>query len=294
MEEISMLDDGSTIAAPIESVAELQERVAAPRQGVGDSQIASKQKEEQWFRSPSVLISLLALLFSFGTTFVSYLRTHQQDIHDARSELRALIEQSDHLQQENIDYMQRYSKAPLIQNQVSGLLNTENALIAKQAAAVIDRIPNYVTASEYHAVANALFQSSLAEKAIKVAQKGIEVANDANDEVDLLRFYGNLLFLTGNAEKGREQYKKALDVFGKYKGYNTYYIESTHLITELGWASSEFSSRQCGHISAHLTEAQRHLVALGPGALTDSYAGQLTAVRQQAKSCVADQQANAS
>jgi tetratricopeptide (TPR) repeat protein len=290
-----MSDDASAIVAPIDPIADLHGPVAkTTKQDVGELQLNSKQKEEQWFRSPSVIISLLALLFSFGTTAVSYVRMHQQDIHDARSELRTLVERLDQLPRENIEYMEKYSKTPLVQNQVAGLLNTENAMLAKQAAAVIDRIPNNVAATEYYAVALALWQSSLGEKAIRVAQKGIEVATDANDEVDLLRFYGNILFMFGKAEQGRAQYKKALDIFAKYQGYNTYYIESSHLLTELSWAQSEFRARQCDYIGSHLTEAQRHLSALTPSPLTDPLTNQFKAMVQQLKSCVADQQANAS
>jgi predicted negative regulator of RcsB-dependent stress response len=123
--------------------------------------VALAKHERPWFRRSSVVISVLALLFSLGTTGVSYWHTHQQDIHDARSELRTLIQRLNHLPIEDLEYSRKYENEPKIYGRLSGLLNSENAVIAKQAADVIDRIPSNVSATEYSAVANALIQSAL-------------------------------------------------------------------------------------------------------------------------------------
>jgi hypothetical protein len=248
--------------------------------------IALAKREQPWFRNSSVIISILALLFSFGTTGVSYLRTHQQDIHDARSELRTLIQRLNHLPIENLEYSQKYSTDPTVAGQLSGLVNSENSLIAKQASDVIDRIPNNVSATEYSAVANALIQSALNDKALKLFQLGLTVANDVNDEVNILRSYGSTLFLTGSIENGREKYRKALTVFTRYPPTNNYYIESTHFLTEMAWSGAELSIRQCNYANTHLNEAEHHLSALNPGQQTDRLRRQFENAKTMVSACV--------
>ncbi|MGH6851350.1 MAG: hypothetical protein ACREDD_13045, partial [Methylocella sp.] len=207
-EKIKMPDELAPFRPPIDPITELKENVAKIKQEVDDAlKIASNQRDRQWFRSPSILISLLALLFSFGTTAVSFIRTNKQDVHDARSELRNLIQRLDQIPRENVEYQTKYANDPLVQNQVSALLNSENAMVTKDAADVIDRIPNNVSATEYLAVARALSNSALTDRALKFAKRGLDVSSDVNDEVDLDRFYAGLLFSVGNAEQGRTQYK---------------------------------------------------------------------------------------
>ncbi len=51
-------------------------------------QIAIHRQEAPWYKNMSTVLSIVALLFSFGTTFVSYKRTESQDVQNARVELR--------------------------------------------------------------------------------------------------------------------------------------------------------------------------------------------------------------
>ena len=53
---------------------------------------AASEKKTPWFKETSSVVAILAFIFSFGTTVVSYVRTEQQDIHNARTELQGYIE----------------------------------------------------------------------------------------------------------------------------------------------------------------------------------------------------------
>jgi hypothetical protein len=88
---------------------------------------------------------------------------------------------------ENIEIGKKYPNDPGIQSALSGLLNNENALVAKQAADVISTIPNNVGAEEYLNVANALTQSSINDRALKLYKAGLLASVDVNDEVNILR-----------------------------------------------------------------------------------------------------------
>jgi hypothetical protein len=109
----------------------------------------------------------------------------------------------------------------------------------------------------------------------------LKVANDANDEANILRSYGYLLFVTGDPENGRAKYRLALDIFQKYPTSNNYTIESYHFITEGGWSNAENLIHQCGYARAHADQAELHLKALAPGPTTDQFKAQLNQIRQR-------------
>ena len=83
---------------------------------------------------------------------------------------------------------------------ISSALNSENALVAKQAYEVINLIPAYVEATEYYTVGLALQSSYLFAMAAKMYKSGIDAATDMNDETDLRRGLANLDFTVGDPE----------------------------------------------------------------------------------------------
>ena len=252
--------------------------------GEVDALVAKSAKTEKPSNLP-VWISLLALLFSFGTTGVSYLRTRQQDVHDARSELRTLIGELNRIPVDNVEEMSKYKTDPYAAAQLSGLLNNENALVSKQAFDVIYKIPDKVGATEYLNVANALVQSGLTEKAKKLYRDGLTTANDSNDEVNLDRAYGNVLFNSGDSENGRAQFQAALGVFQRYPNENNFYIEATHFLTELNWADAENSFHHCSYAKSHLAQAEVHLSGMAPGPVTERSGAQLAQAKQRIGGC---------
>lgn len=224
-----MSDEAAPPQPPTAAIAELKENIAKIKQEVDDAlKIASKQAEGSGLRSPTLIISLLALLFSFGTTTVSYYyyRTRQQDIHDARTELRGLIERLSQIPRENLENSKKYANEPNILGDLSSQMNAENAMIAEEAAALVERIPSHVSAPEYTGVAIALSNSGLTDRALRLIKLGLVTADNVNDEVGLLRFDAICNFQVGDFEKGREQYKKALGIFAKYTPMNSYYVET--------------------------------------------------------------------
>ncbi|MGC2545003.1 MAG: hypothetical protein WA426_04105, partial [Silvibacterium sp.] len=56
----------------------------------------------------ATIISVIALVFSFGTTFVSYRRTRAQDIQSLRQELRGILQRLTAIPREVLDANKRY------------------------------------------------------------------------------------------------------------------------------------------------------------------------------------------
>ena len=263
----------------------LQHQVDSLRQQVEAIEVNLLKSRQPWYRTPSVIISTMALLFSFGTTYVSYERTKQQDIHDARAELRTLILRLSALPRENTELFQKYGNNPQALANLSSALNAENALIAKQAAEVIERIPSHVSSTEYYAVGYALGNSGLLDRSLKVLSRAVATSSDVNDEIGALRQYAATLFSAGNPEGGPEHYRKALAIFTKYPSNNHSYIESTHALTEIYWAQMEILQRQCSYAGLHLQEAKKHIEALPPLAFAAQLTGQLADAQKQVGGC---------
>jgi hypothetical protein len=61
-----------------------------------------EKRESPW--NSAVVISLVALLLSIGTTAFSYIREKEQYIHDTRAELRGLVQSLNKIPIDNIEY----------------------------------------------------------------------------------------------------------------------------------------------------------------------------------------------
>lgn len=249
----------------------------------GKVEVLQKTALEQtrpWYKQAPTLISILALLFSFGTTFVSERRTTAQEIHNSRIELRALLQRMAALPKENFEITQKYAQDPAAESLLAGYLNQENALLSRQAAEIAKKLPqDRVSATEYYAVALALQQSYNLASSEEFLQRALDSAKDFNDEIGVLRTKANLLFIMGKPEAGRVEYQKALDIFSKYPGYDNFTRGSTHIWTELGWSFAERNLGSMDLSTQHIANAERILATLpaSPGT------GQLRSQIEQAK-----------
>jgi len=229
-------------------------------------QIAIQGSQNPWVKNMSTVLAVVALLFSFGTTFVSYKRTESQDIQSARVELRGLLQRLSSLPRENIEMAKKYEKIdPAIVASISSFINQENTLLARQAAEIAKRLPSeYVSATEYYAIGVALQYAYNVGGAKELFTKAIDVSTDLNDRVGALRMRANLLFITGQPDAGRVDYQRALNIFSDFSktSYNEYTKKSTHIWTELAWASSEASVGSKDVALQHVLNAEHQLSGL--------------------------------
>jgi hypothetical protein len=217
-------------------------------------QIAAARAERPWYAEPSLVLSVLALLFSFGTTAVSAYRTAQQDVHDARAELRTFLRRLSELPVENVRAMREHSAVDAAG--VSGLLNQENSLLAYQAAEVMQRIPNQVSSTEYLLVASAFLQSGNVERATELAALAGAAAKDVNQRVSALRTQAGLRFLAKDLAGGRAIFASALtENLGQPVDPREYALWNDAQ-TEIVWASAEVTARQCAEAAQHLERAR--------------------------------------
>lgn len=267
------------------SSAQILERLHLIDRQVADLQMDSVQAKKPWHRDASVVISIVVFLFSLATTFFSQRQLDEQRRQSARAELRGLIQRISELPRMNIEYSREFTDAVALAN-LNGLLQAENAMIARQAAEIMDRLPGDVSASELSLVALAMTNSNLGDDAIVLFDKAIRTAKNANDKVAALRGKAALLISSGDVAGGREVFKQALDVFREYPTKNGYYEHLTHIDTHLFWAGSEHSRGECEQASTHIAAARQHAGELVPGPVTSQKLQQIEAVVPFLNTCM--------
>jgi tetratricopeptide (TPR) repeat protein len=252
------------------------------RQEIDALQIAIGERSKPWYGNMPILLSIIALLFSFGTTYVSYHRTKVQDIENKRQELRTVLQRLAALPKENVDARRTYATDPASMSLVSGFINQENALLARHAAEVAKSLPaDSVSAAEYHAIAIALQNCYDLEAANTFLENAIKVAKDFNTEISALRAVAGLRFSQGHPETGRVEYQKALDIFSKYPGYDSYTKTSTNVWTELSWAFSEAGNGLSSLANQHIESAEALVAVLPPSPGKETLNSQIAQAKKQ-------------
>lgn len=247
---------------------DLENRFELMKREVDALQIAITGQSKPWYKNVATLLSVIALLFSFGTTYVSSRRIAAQDIQSARQELRGLLQRLAALPKENVDAGIKYVEDPASRALVSGFINQENSLLTRNAAELARKLSaKSVSATEYYAIALALQNAYDLTGAQEFLNYSINAAPDFNTEIGALRMMAGMRFIQGSPEAGRVEYQKALNIFSKYPQYDPFTKISTNVWTELAWAFSEANNNSFSVASQHIENAEGLLVALpnGPG-----------------------------
>src|SRR5262249_34367656 len=226
-----------------------------------------------WYKNITTLISVAALVFSLGTTIVAGWHTKEQDTHNLRSELRGLLQRLAALPKENLELFQKYRNDPATLNSLSGFLNQENVLLARQADELLRRLPDdQVSATDYIGVSMALTTSRMFDAAIVDLNRALRIASPIlDDEIGALRNLASLEMGLGKTGDARAHYQLAADIFGKdpYRGYDQFTKVLTNTLTELAWAFSEGSAGNWDMFQQHVGKAEQLANSLPKGPQTD-------------------------
>ena len=243
---------------------------------------AAAKSNQPWYRNISTVISVTALAFSFGTTFVSYHRTRLQDIQASRAELRGILQRLSAIPREMLEATKKYlGDANAIQG-VSQLYNQESTMLSRQASEIVKRLPSgLVSATEYYAIAIAFQNSYNLAAAKEYLQLAGQKANNLNDEIGAIRSSASLDFIMGQPQEGRVKFQQALNIFSKYPNYDFYTVASTHVFTEVFWGNSEVVAGQFPLAMQHLDNAERIVAGLAPSMGSDNLRGQINQAREQ-------------
>lgn len=247
---------------------DLEERVSTLKQEVDALQIHVMERAKPWYRALPVLIplvvSVIALGFSFWTDYKAEARLNREEEHEARVELRGLLQRLQELPKENFEIYRTYEDDAVAQRSLSPLLNTENLVLARQAAELIKELDGDVTATEYYATAYAFYVSDQPTEAGRLLNEGLNVVDDPINETALLRQDAIVRIYLGDLDGARDRWQQALDVFGHYPEQSKALVAATHLQTEMNWADAELLQGECGAAWEHITAAADYVSAIAP------------------------------
>ena len=264
---------------------DLEQRVELMKREIDALQIAITGQSKPWYKNVSTLLAVIALLFSFGTTCVSNRRIASQDIQNTRQELRGLLQRLAALPKENVDTVKKYQGDEASAAIVSGFINQENSLLARNAAELARKLPaKSVSATEYYAVAVALQNSYELTGAQEFLNYSLNASPDFNTEISALRMLAGMRFTQGSPEAGRVEYQKALNIFSKYPQYDPFTKISTNVWTELSWAFSEANYNLFPTASQHIDNAEGLLATLPNSPGTNKLRAQVSEARSQISS----------
>jgi len=247
------------------TVGDLADQVSFLEREVESLKGTTKAPTAPLYKNIPVIVSITALLFSFGTTYVSYERTKQQDIHALRAELRNLLQRLSSIPKDDVEFKHKYFSTPATVALLSGLIAQENSLLARQAAEIIRRLPKeQVSTVEYTSVGRAL-ASIDNETAQVLLSRGAEIATSWIEEANALRTHANLLFTMGKSEEGRVLYRQALELKTKYKNFDP----MTHVQTELAWATAEHAIGAREQVQERVKSVDDYVEALSAGPIKE-------------------------
>ena len=235
---------------------EIEEKLEILKAEVDSLQIQSAKKSRPWYSKPVNLLSVFALLFSFGTTTFTFWKGHLSDISENRKEVRELIQRITRLPIENFEHMQKYENNAQGQA-LGGMISQEQLLLANQAAEKINQYPETFNSTEYFAVAGALANTNSPTHVPIFLKKAMDISTTANDFIVASRSYGHLLFTQSKIDEGRSYYSKALtEVWAKYPNADPFYRQGLNIQTSLNLANSEAMVRNETAAGRAIADAQ--------------------------------------
>jgi tetratricopeptide (TPR) repeat protein len=219
-----------------------QERYEILKKEVDSIQIQLSQENAPWYTKPSTLISVIALLFSFSTTIVSYINSHNEDIRANHREATAIIQRLSKLPIENFEFMQR-NKGNAQGEALTGMITQETIILATQASNLVSKYPDTFSAAEFYAIATALQYGNIVNKAPAFFENAIKKAETSNDYSVMARSYAYYLYSKGDYTEGKKFFDQALRVWNTFSERNMDIVNSTDLLTYETWSKAELMAK---------------------------------------------------
>jgi hypothetical protein len=238
-----------------------------------------------WFKTPSVVVAILAFLLSLTTGILSIQRSYQQDIHQTRSELRGLIQRLLSITREGAVPINSGSALSVI-----GSNSNEMLLVSQQAAELIGVLSSMpiggnVTASEYNLVADALLNNGMLESSAKLYEESLRLRHmTLAERVGSMRGHSAAILRGGDIDRGRKEYVDLINFISNNDsaiGYNRYLDVS---YTYANWAISESVVNPCGNYMELIDKAMASASMANPGAMKQQVDRELDQMKQQAES----------
>jgi hypothetical protein len=147
------------LAAIEQAVRHLYSGLEKLKDEVDAHQIAMARIQRPWYREPSIIISILAFLFSLGTTAFSYIQAQQQRVHDLRTETRSALLQFNQLAIDTVKEQEQHRNNPNFASLLADKAGGTLAMLAVRISEISMEIPDHISVREHLAIAGTLHSS---------------------------------------------------------------------------------------------------------------------------------------
>lgn len=245
---------------------DLSEKIRTLESELSELKKTINPNKKKWFRDGAILVSILALVFSIATTFISYYQATLAERRENYSRFRSVVDSLTNLP---LEYFAIEEK---IKNDYSARGHLEQIRIAKekfilaQAITYLNSDHEIATSTEHIAVARALSGPGSWAIAKGLYLKVTKESMNLDDIVVAYRNLGGLSFEAGEIEEGRKYWRLAKEEVNRdrYK-LKHFEIEFTSGMTEIFWARDELIIGNCEEAELHTKTALRHYNSLPEG-----------------------------
>jgi hypothetical protein len=282
-QQVSTLDQApeqaSRIPVPgVFAVGELQHDISLLRDQVDALQIAAAEKKRPWYRDHSVLLSLLALLFSTVFSIFSVYQAVQQNQIEAsdkareieRSKLEGLRQFMLQLATIRADEIQDQGTIaqsnPVLFNQRSSVRNLQRQIILESADAIAAVVKDSVSAQVYNALAFEHSTDGRYQDAERYYIAAMKASADSGNSmlVSLQGLAG--LYMTpqssiADVQKGRQYYHRAMEILARQSDETSHYRQA-QVYMQFAWMEVTNGNRT--EAAELIRTAREHIAALNP------------------------------
>jgi hypothetical protein len=271
----SLVQDPTPIEALRAEVDALRAHIGRNDDEIDDLQVRTAERQRPWYRNSQTLVAVFALLLSLVTASTSAywaktqgdaaeLRLEQERIHDAKTELRELLQAIAGLRRQSLELEAggNADAAIVLATSITGELE----LLANQAFGVAETIPEHVTATEYFTLAEVLGEGGQIGQQKALLEKALPKAVTPFEMISVNRLYAIVLFNEHSYDDAREHMGVAISTGEAHFDDGLLALgwpQLENFRSETLWAFWEAWDGYCGEARTHLQAADALYLELG-------------------------------
>jgi hypothetical protein len=213
-------------------------------------EIASHEKTRPWYRQPSTIVAVIALLISLVTTIYTQSASKQESIRSKKEELRKLVLNLIEVHQS----MRKRVVSPDGQDPQAVVF--QHRVLLRSALRLVKQIPDEVSSSEYVILSQEVQTVGETSEAERYLRKAVDASASTLEKAQTLIWLGNFYFEFGpkhSLDKGRDAFQRAGQSLEQQ--LDPYAIDLRGLTFET-WAATELRNGFISQANAKLEQAR--------------------------------------
>jgi tetratricopeptide (TPR) repeat protein len=221
------------------------------RERVDLLELSSQERKKPWYRQPSTLIAVVALIVSVMTTLYSQAASKQESIRSKKEELRRLVISL-------IDIRQAVLKAsPLPESPEIQSASREQRVYLQAAQRLVRQIPLEVSSYEYQVLAEELASAGELSEAEDYFRRSVSASTSPFETLQSLGSLGTFYFTPGpnrDVNRARKTFEEASNVLKDQTDPHAIQMRGLHYEN---WAATEYQFGFVADSAARTADAKK-------------------------------------